>query len=75
MPKIPYDGLEMFMDWTKTMSELKFNPQSKSFPIIPNCIYWAFTGCNIESEEGKHRPVLCTRTYPNSPTITRLKHI
>lgn len=27
-------------------------------------------GCNIGSEEGKHRPVLVTRTYPNSPTIT-----
>ena len=58
------------MDWTKTKSELKFNPKSKNFPIIPNCIYWAFMGCNIGSEEGKHRPVLITRTYPNSPTIT-----
>ena len=26
-------------------------------------------GCNVGSEEGKHRPVLVTRTYPNSPTI------
>lgn len=72
MPNIPYDDMEMFIDWTKTKSELKFNPQSKSFPIIPNCIYWAFMGCNIGSEEGKHRPVLVTRTYPNSPTITVL---
>lgn len=72
MPNIPYDDLEMFMDQTKTKSELKFNPKSKSFPIIPNCIYWAFMGINIGSEEGKHRPVLVTRTYPNSPTITVL---
>ena len=72
MQNVPYDDLEMFMDWTKTKSELKFNPQSKTFPIIPNCIYWAFMGCNIGSEEGKHRPVLVTRTYPNSPTITVL---
>lgn len=70
MSNILYDDLEMFMDWTKTKAELKFNPQSKSYPIIPNCIYWAFMGCNIGSEEGKHRPVLVTRTYPNSPTIT-----
>ena len=27
-------------------------------------------GCNVGSEEGKHRPVLITRTYKNSPTIT-----
>ena len=27
-------------------------------------------GCNVGSEEGKHRPVLVTRTYKNSPTIT-----
>ena len=72
MQNVPYDDLEMFMDWTKTKSELKFNPQSKTFPIIPNCIYWAFMGCNIGSGEGKHRPVLVTRTYPNSPTITVL---
>lgn len=69
MPNIPYDDLEMFLDWTKTKSELKFNPQSLQFPIIPNCIYWAFMGCNIGSEEGKHRPILVTRTYPNSSTI------
>jgi mRNA-degrading endonuclease toxin of MazEF toxin-antitoxin module len=72
MQNVPYDDFEMFMDWTKTKSELKFNSQSKNFPIIPNCIYWAFMGCNIGSEEGKHRPVLVTRTYPNSPTITVL---
>ena len=64
---IPYDELVMFLDWQKTKSELKFNPQVKTFPIIPNCIYWAFMGCNIGSEEGKHRPVLVTRTYKNSP--------
>ena len=29
-------------------------------------------GCNMGSEEGKHRPVLVTRTYPNPPTITVL---
>lgn len=72
MNNIPYDDLEMFMDWTKTKSELKFNPPTKNFPIIPNCIYWAYMGCNIGSEEGKHRPVLVTRTYKNSPICTVL---
>ncbi len=49
---VPYDDLEMFMDWTKTKAGLKFNPQPKTFPIIPNCIYWTFMGCHIGSEEG-----------------------
>lgn len=70
MSNIPYDELELFIEWVKTKSELKFNPPTKNFPVIPNCIYWAYMGCNIGSEEGKHRPVLVTRTYPNSPTIT-----
>ena len=68
--QVDYDDLQMYMDWTKIKSELKFNPQPKSFPILYNCVYWAFMGCNIGSEEGKHRPVLITRTYKNSPTIT-----
>lgn len=72
LQNIPYDELESFIDWTKEKSELKFNPQSKNYPIIPNCIYWAFMGCNIGSEEGKHRPVLITRTYPKSPMVTVL---
>lgn len=70
MADVSFDDLELFMDWIKIKSRLKFNPQPKSFPILYNCIYWAFMGCNIGSEEGKHRPVLITRTYKNSPTIT-----
>lgn len=70
--QIDYDDLQEFMDWTKTKSELKFNPQPKNFPIIPNCVYWAYMGCNVGSEEGKHRPVLVTRTYKNSPVCTVL---
>ena len=68
--QVDYDDLQIYLDWTKTKSELKFNPQPKSFPILYNCVYWAFMGCNVGSEEGKHRPVLITRTYKNSPTIT-----
>lgn len=56
----------------KEKAELKFNPTSKSFPIFHNCIYWAFMGNNIGSEEEKHRPVLITRTYMNSPICTVL---
>ena len=58
------------MGWIKTKSELKFNPQPKTFPIYYNCIYWAFLGCNLGSEEGKHRPVVITRTYKNSTMVT-----
>lgn len=70
MENIPYEDFEMFMDWQKTKAELKFNPPIKNFTIFYNCIYWAFMGCNIGSEEGKHRPVLVTRTYKNSPICT-----
>lgn len=69
---IDYNDLQDFMDWTKTKSELKFNPQTLSFPIMPNGIYWAHLGCNIGSEESKLRPVLVTRTYKNSPMCTIL---
>ena len=59
--QVDYDDLQIYLDWTKTKSELKFNPQPKSFPILYNCVYWAFMGCNVGSEEGKHRPVLITK--------------
>lgn len=68
--QVNYDDLKEFVDWTKVKSELKFNPPNKTFPIIPNCVYWAYMGCNIGSEEGKHRPVLVSRTYKNSPVCT-----
>ena len=68
--QVDYDDLQEFMDWTKIKSELKFNPSTNTFPIIPNCVYWAYMGCNIGSEEGKHRPVLIIRTYKNSPVCT-----
>lgn len=70
--KIDYQEIEDYLDWTKEKAELKFNTPSKSFPILHNCIYWAFMGCNVGSEEGKHRPVLITRTYKNSPICTVL---
>ena len=71
---IDYDDLHEFMEWTRKKSELKFDTSNsvKSFPIIPNCIYWAYMGCNVGSEEGKHRPVLITRTYKNSPICTAI---
>lgn len=67
---VDFNDLQEYLDWTKLKSELKFNPQAKTFPIMHNCIYWAFMGNNIGSEEGKHRPVLITRTYKNSPICT-----
>jgi len=65
-----YDDIENYLDWVKTKANLKFNSQKHKFPIYYNCIYWAHMGCNVGSEEGKHRPVLITRTYKNSPTVT-----
>ena len=47
--QLNYDEVQDYMDWTKTKSELKFNPPKHTFPIIPNCIYWAYMGCNIGS--------------------------
>lgn len=70
MANIKYDDLEEFIDWIKSKSKLKFNALPTTFPIMPNCVYWAYMGCNIGSEEGKHRPVLVTRTYKNSTICT-----
>ena len=67
---VNYNDLRDFMEWTNTKSELKFNCKKPTFPILYNCIYWAYMGCNIGSEEGKHRPVLITRTYKNSSICT-----
>ncbi|WFR57621.1 type II toxin-antitoxin system PemK/MazF family toxin [Anaerocolumna sp. AGMB13025] len=68
---ISYDDFKDFMDWTNVKSQLKFEPRTaKDFPINYNCIYWAYLGCNIGSEEGKHRPVLVTRTYGRSTIVT-----
>lgn len=64
---INYDDLECYLDWAKVKADLKFNPKTQNFPIYYNCIYWAYMGCNVGSEEGKHRPVLVTRTYKDSP--------
>lgn len=70
--KIDYQDLDDYLDWTKEKAELKFNASSKTFPIRHNCIYWAYMGCNIGSEEGKYRPILITRTYKNSSICTVL---
>lgn len=68
---INYDDFKEFMDWTNVKSQLKFKPcVAKDFPINYNCIYWAYMGSNIGSEEGKHRPVLVTRTYGRSTIVT-----
>jgi mRNA-degrading endonuclease toxin of MazEF toxin-antitoxin module len=66
---IDYQAVKEFMEWVKTKAELKFDPQPKKFPIYYNSIYWAHMGCNIGSEEGKHRPVVITRTCRNSSIV------
>lgn len=69
---IEYDDIKEYMDWTKVKSGLKFdNRKDKKIKLLYNCIYWAYMGCNIGSEEGgKHRPVLVTRTYGKSTMCT-----
>lgn len=60
-----------YTDWVKTKAELKFlEPKAHNFKILFNALYWAHLGCNIGSEEGKHRPVIITRTYGKSPMCT-----
>lgn len=68
---INYADFKEFMDWINLKGQLKFKPRAnKSFPINYNCIYWAYLGNNIGSEEGKHRPVLVTRTYGRSTIVS-----
>ncbi|AQS57773.1 type II toxin-antitoxin system PemK/MazF family toxin [Desulforamulus ferrireducens] len=64
------DALE-FARWTKKKSELRYRPRiNHGFFILNNCIYWAYLGANIGSEEDKHRPVLVVRTEKNSEICT-----
>ncbi|MCL2223936.1 MAG: type II toxin-antitoxin system PemK/MazF family toxin [Defluviitaleaceae bacterium] len=60
-----------YTKWLDTKAQLTFGRNAaKNFSIINNCIYWAHLGYNIGSEEGKHRPVLVTRTSFKSPICT-----
>ena len=63
--------IDDYTDWLETKTKLTFgmNPD-KNFAIVNNSIYWAHLGYNIGSEEGKHRPVLVTRTSLKSPICT-----
>ena len=65
MQNILYDELEIFMDWIKTKVGLKFNPHSKTFPIIPNCIYetLALTGKVIKQSKGNFQTTYLHRSY------------
>ena len=67
MSVINQDDVLDFTDWIKEKADIKFKKDANlNFPLYNNCIYWAFMGCNVGSEEGKHRPILVTRTYSNS---------
>ena len=70
---IPYDDLETYLDWVKVKADLNFSDKEREeVKIIPNCVYWAYMGSNVGSEEGKHRPVLVIRTYKKSTICTVL---
>jgi len=64
---VDYNNIKEYLDWTAQKAEIKYNSKALNFPVLPNCLYWAFMGDNIGSEEGKHRPILVLRTYKNSP--------
>jgi len=66
MSVIDQDDVLDFTDGIKQKADLKFKEVTHNFQIRYNCIYWAYMGCNVGSEEGKHRPILITRTYSNS---------
>ena len=70
--KVDYNEIQEYMNWMKKKLDLKFNTSVKEFPVMYNCIYWAYMGCNVGSEEGKHRPILIIRTYKNSPVCAVL---
>lgn len=59
-----------YMEWNKTKYEISHKPPKPNFNIYYNCIYWAFLGINVGSEQNKHRPVLVTRHQPNSSICT-----
>lgn len=67
---IAYPDLEDYMKWCEKKAELKFTNPTNNLRVFSNQVYWAFLGDNVGSEEGKHRPVLVTRTYYNSPIVT-----
>ena len=56
-----------FALWLKKKTELRYsNNIEHNFHILNNCIYWAYLGQNIGSEQDKHRPVLIVHTEKNS---------
>ena len=58
------------LEWNCTKYQLNHKPNNPNFNIFYNCIYWAYLGMNVGSEENKHRPVLVTRHQKTSPICT-----
>jgi mRNA-degrading endonuclease toxin of MazEF toxin-antitoxin module len=62
------DNALFYSEWVNIQAELKYIKQiDPNLYIINNCIYWAFLGSNIGSEQELHRPVLIVQTSKNSP--------
>ena len=62
------DNSLYFSEWTKTKADIKYNKDiDRSMYILNNCIYWAYLGSNIGSEQELHRPVLIVQTSKDSP--------
>lgn len=54
-----------YLEWSITKEELKFTNYKKKLNIVPNRIYFAYTGNNIGSEINKLRPVLVWKEHVN----------
>ena len=62
------DNSLYFSEWTKTKADIKYNKDiDRSMYILNNCIYWAYLGSNIGSEQELHRPVLIVQTSKDLP--------
>lgn len=65
-----YQDTLNYMEWNCTKYQLNHKSPKPKFNIYYNCIYWAYLGMNVGSEENKHRPVLITRHQQSSPICT-----
>lgn len=66
-----FDTALLYSEWTNIKADLKYNKLIDSnLHIINNCIYWAYLGSNVGSEQDLHRPVLIIQTSKNSPICT-----
>lgn len=65
------DDALYYAEWVKVKADIQYNKNiDKTMYVISNCIYWAFLGSNIGSEQNLHRPVLIIQSTQNSPVCS-----